>query len=57
MTNIDTKIETAAKKNETAAKEVIEILKELPDERKAYLSGYAAGMNAERRLSAGTRSA
>ena len=50
-------MENTNKKNETAAKEVIEILKALPDERKAYLSGYAAGMNAERRLSADTRSA
>lgn len=31
-------------------KEVIEILKSLPENRKAYLSGYAAGMVAERHL-------
>ena len=43
--------------NEAAVKEVIEILKDLPDDRQAYLNGYAAGMNAERRLSADNRSA
>ena len=43
--------------NEAAVKEVIEILKDLPDDRQAYLNGYAAGMNAERRLSANNRSA
>ena len=32
--------------------EVIEMLKEMPEARKAYLSGVAAGMAAERRLSA-----
>ena len=48
---------TTEKNSENAVKEVIEILKDLPDERKAYLNGYAAGMNAERRLSADTRSA
>ena len=50
-------MENIEKKNEVAAKEVIEILKDLPVERQAYLNGYAAGMNAERRLSADTRSA
>ena len=39
------------KYNEAAVKEVIDILKDMPEERQAYLNGYAAGMNAERRLS------
>ena len=50
-------MENFENKSEIVAKEMIEILKDLPDDRKAYLSGYAAGMNAERRLSADTRSA
>ena len=33
-------------------KEMIEIMKDLPEERKVYLNGYAAGMLAEKRLSA-----
>ena len=37
---------------EETAKEMIEILKNMPQERQAYLNGYAAGMNAERKLSA-----
>lgn len=37
---------------EETVKEVIEILKEMPAERQAYLNGYAAGMNAEHKLSA-----
>lgn len=31
--------------------EMIDILKNLPEERKAYLNGYAAGMAAEKHLS------
>lgn len=41
--------------NEAAVKEVIDILKDMPEERQAYLNGYAAGMNAERRLSEATQ--
>ena len=37
---------------EETAKEMIEILKNMPQDRQAYLNGYAAGMNAERKLSA-----
>ena len=36
--------------NENALEEVISILKNLPEERQAYLNGYAAGMAAEHRL-------
>lgn len=36
---------------EETAKEMIEILKNMPQDRQAYLNGYAAGMNAERKLS------
>ena len=35
---------------EETVKEVVEILKELPKERQAYLNGYAAGMMIERKL-------
>lgn len=35
---------------EETVREMVEILKEMPQERQAYLNGYAAGMNAERRL-------
>ena len=50
-------LEDMSREAKDAIKEVIDILKELPEERQAYLNGYAAGMNAERRLSADTRSA
>lgn len=38
------------KASENALEEVIGILKDLPEERQAYLNGYAAGMAAEHRL-------
>lgn len=38
------------KTNEKTLEEVIGILKGLPEERQAYLNGYAAGMAAEHRL-------
>lgn len=37
---------------EETVKEMIKILKDMPAERQAYLDGYAAGMNAERKLAA-----
>ena len=37
---------------EETVKEVIEILKDMPAERQAYLNGYAAGMSAEHKLAA-----
>lgn len=37
---------------EETAMEMIEILKDMPVERQAYLNGYAAGMNAEQKLAA-----
>lgn len=37
------------------AENLIRLIKELPEERKAYISGYAAGMIDERKLSAGNK--
>lgn len=42
--------EEREKMSENALEEVIGILKDLPEERQAYLNGYAAGMAAEHRL-------
>lgn len=42
--------EEREKIGENALEEVIGILKDLPEERQAYLNGYAAGMAAEHRL-------
>lgn len=39
------------KRDNNAVIEVIELLKDMPEARQAYLSGIAAGMAAERRLS------
>ena len=41
-----------AENKDTAVKEMVDILKNLPEARQAYLNGVAAGMAAERRLSA-----
>ena len=40
-----------ARTQEETVKEMIEILKDMPVERQAYLNGYAAGMKAELKLS------